>query len=96
MSSFAASFGPVTWVVMSEIFPTKMRGVAMSVATMILWIAVYFVTQFFPILLESFGAAKTFWFFGIFTLFAFLFVYYKVPETKGKTLEQIEHEWKSK
>jgi SP family arabinose:H+ symporter-like MFS transporter len=96
MSSFAASFGPVTWVVMSEIFPTKMRGVAMSVATMILWIAVYFVTQFFPILLDSFGAAKTFWFFGFFTLFAFLFVYYKVPETKGKTLEQIEHEWKSK
>ncbi len=95
ISSFSTSWGPVTWVVISEIFPTKMRGVAMSVATMMLWIAVYFVTQFFPILLESFGASNTFWFFGIFTLFAFLFVYFKVPETKGKTLEQIEHEWRS-
>ncbi|MFC2125794.1 sugar porter family MFS transporter [Bacteroidota bacterium] len=96
ISSFSASYGPVTWVVISEIFPTKMRGVAMSVATMILWIAVYLVTQFFPILLEAVGAAYTFWIFGVFSILALIYVYLKVPETKGKTLEQIEHEWKSK
>ena len=93
VAGFAASYGPVTWVVISEIFPIKMRGVAMSVATLALWIAVYIVTQFFPILLEGVGPASTFWIFFLSALAAFGFVWRFVPETKGKTLEQIEKEW---
>lgn len=93
IASFAASYGPVTWVVISEIFPIKMRGVAMSVATFALWVAVYLVTQMFPILLESAGPAATFWVFGGMSLLAFLFVWTQVPETKEKTLEEIEREW---
>lgn len=93
VASFAASYGPVTWVVISEIFPIKMRGLAMSVATLMLWISVYFVTQFFPYLLEEIGAAYTFWLFAVMSFFAFLFVYTRVPETKGKSLEEIENEW---
>jgi MFS transporter, SP family, arabinose:H+ symporter len=90
---FAASYGPVTWVVISEIFPIKMRGVAMSVATFSLWIAVYIVTQTFPVLLETVGAAITFWVFCGMTLLSFFFVLTQVPETKEKTLEEIEREW---
>ncbi|MBK9018120.1 MAG: sugar porter family MFS transporter [Saprospiraceae bacterium] len=93
IASFAASYGPVTWVVISEIFPIKMRGVAMSVATFALWVAVYVVTQMFPILLESAGPAVTFWIFGGMSLLAFFFVWSQVPETKGKTLEEIERDW---
>ncbi len=93
IACFAASYGPVTWVVISEIFPIKMRGVAMSVATFALWVAVYLVTQMFPILLESAGPAATFWIFGGMSLLAFLFVWTQVPETKEKTLEEIEREW---
>ncbi len=93
IACFAASYGPVTWVVISEIFPIKMRGVAMSVATFALWVAVYIVTQMFPILLESAGAAPTFWIFGTMSLLAFFFVWSQVPETKGRTLEEIERTW---
>jgi SP family arabinose:H+ symporter-like MFS transporter len=93
IASFAASYGPVTWVVISEIFPIKMRGVAMSVATLALWIAVYVVTQMFPILLEKVGPAVTFWIFGAMSLLSFLFVWSQVPETKEKTLEEIEQAW---
>jgi MFS transporter, SP family, arabinose:H+ symporter len=93
IACFAASYGPVTWVLISEIFPIKMRGVAMSVATFALWVAVYIVTQMFPILLESAGAAPTFWIFGTMSLLAFFFVWSQVPETKGRTLEEIERTW---
>ncbi len=93
IACFAFSYGPVAWVVIAEIFPTKMRGVAMSVATFALWVSVYLVTQFFPILLEAIGPAYTFWMFAFSALLALVFVYFKVPETKEKTLEQIEREW---
>ncbi len=93
IACFAASYGPVTWVVISEIFPIKLRGVAMSVATFALWVAVYLVTQMFPILLEQAGAAPTFWIFGGMSLMAFFFVWTQVPETKEKTLEEIEQSW---
>jgi SP family arabinose:H+ symporter-like MFS transporter len=93
IACFAASYGPVTWVVISEIFPIKMRGVAMSVATFALWIAVYLVTQLFPMLLEGAGPAITFWIFFAMSLLAFFFVWSQVPETKGKTLEEIERTW---
>lgn len=90
---FAASFGPVTWVVMSEIFPLKMRGIAMSVATFAIWVAVYIVTQLFPVFLEEFGPANTFFIFFAMSVLGFFFVLLKVPETKGKTLEEIERHW---
>lgn len=93
IACFAFSFGPITWIIISEIFPTKMRGVAMSVATFSLWVAVYLVTQLFPILLESVGPAITFWIFGLMAGVGIIFTYLKVPETKGKTLEKIESEW---
>ena len=93
IACFAASFGPVTWVVISEIFPIKMRGVAMSVATFALWVAVYLVTQLFPVLLEGVGPATTFWIFGAMAILGFFFTLTQVPETKGKTLEEIEHSW---
>ncbi len=94
IASFAASLGPIPWVMISEIFPTKTRGVAMSLAVLVLWIAVYMVTQFFPILLESIGGAFTFWLFMVNTIILFVFVLKVVPETKGKTLEEIEKSWK--
>ncbi len=90
---FAASFGPVTWVVMSEIFPLKMRGIAMSVATFAIWVAVYIVTLLFPLLLKEAGPANTFFTFFAMSVLGFIFVFLKVPETKGKTLEEIEHHW---
>lgn len=93
VACFAASFGPVPWVVLSEIFPIKLRGVAMSVATLSVWVAVYFVTQLFPILLESIGPAQTFWIFFAVSVMAFYFVWNYIPETKGKTLEEIERSW---
>ncbi|HNM27455.1 MAG TPA: MFS transporter, partial [Saprospiraceae bacterium] len=93
IACFAASYGPVTWVVISEIFPIKMRGVAMSVATFALWVAVYLVTQMFPILLEQAGPATTFWIFCGMSLLAFFFVWTQVPETKERTLEEIEQSW---
>ncbi len=93
IACFAASYGPVTWVMISEIFPIEMRGVAMSVATFALWVSVYAVTQSFPILLEKVGPAWTFWVFCAMSTLAFLFVLTQAPETKGKTLEEIEREW---
>ena len=94
IASFSASLGPIPWVMISEIFPTKTRGVAMSMSVLILWIAVYVVTQFFPILLESIGGAYTFWIFMINAVILLVFVWRVVPETKGKTLEQIEKSWR--
>lgn len=93
IASFAASLGPIPWVIISEIFPTKTRGVAVSIAVLILWVSVYLVTQFFPILLESIGGAFTFWIFMVNAVILVLFVWKLVPETKGKTLEEIEKSW---
>lgn len=93
---FSASYGPVTWIVMAEIFPTRVRGRAMSISTVAIWAACYIVSQTFPMLLETIGAAFTFWFFMTMVLISFLFVWKILPETKGKTLEDIEKSWKKK
>lgn len=90
---FAMSLGPLTFVVVAEIFPTKARGTAMSVAIFALWSAVFLVSQSFPVLLDSIGNAFTFWIYMLMAIFAFLFVWKMVPETKEKTLEEIEHYW---
>jgi SP family arabinose:H+ symporter-like MFS transporter len=79
---------------MSEIFPTKIRGIAMSFATLILWIGVVLITQLTPILLETAGGAITFWIFMINAIILVIFTWLKIPETKNRTLEEIEKSWK--
>jgi len=93
IACFALSLGPLTFVVIAEIFPNRVRGRAMSICLFFLWTAVYFVSQFFPILLQTIGSAYTFWIFMAMSVIAFLFVWKVVPETKGKTLEEIEKSW---
>jgi len=99
IACFALSVGPVTWVILSEIFPTRIRGRAMAIATVCLWVANYVVSQTFPMmdannwLLEKFHHALPFWLYGIFCVMLLSFVWRLVPETKGKTLEEIEKHW---
>jgi len=93
IASFGCSLGPIPWVIMSEIFPTKTRGIAMSIATLTLWIGVVLITQLTPILLKEVGGAVTFWIFGANSIFLLFFTYKMIPETKGKTLEEIEKYW---
>jgi len=87
---FAFSIGPVTWIIINEIFPTHVRVKAVTVCTMALWIAVWLVGQFFPWLLEKTGPAFTFWAFAIFSLINLIFSLTVVKETKGKTLEEMD------
>jgi len=89
---FAMSLGPVTWVVLSEIFPNRIRGFALSIATFALWAACFVLTYTFPLLNKLLNASGTFWLYGTICLFGFWFIMKKLPETKGKTLEEIEHE----
>jgi SP family arabinose:H+ symporter-like MFS transporter len=93
VASFAISLGPVVWVIMSEIFPNRIRGKATAIAAMALWAADYLVSQSFPPLLSSAGPAATFWIYGSMALLACLFTWRVVPETKGKSLEEIESLW---
>jgi SP family arabinose:H+ symporter-like MFS transporter len=94
IACFASSLGPIPWVIMSEIFPTKIRGIAMSIATLVLWIGVVLITQLTPMLLESVGGAFTFWLFMINAIILLIFTWFKIPETKNRTLEEIEKSWK--
>lgn len=95
VASFAVAMGPVVWVVISEIFPTKVRGRAMSVATVCLWVACFLVSQFFPYMLEKL-AGSVFWVYAAICAASFLFILAVVPETKGKSLEEIEKMWGQK
>ena len=102
IACFALSVGPVTWVILSEIFPTRIRGRAMAIATVCLWVANYVISQTFPMmdenpwLLEKFHHAFPFWLYGVFCVVLLIFVARCVPETKGKTLEEIEKQWSKK
>jgi len=87
---FAFGLGPTVWVVLSEIFPNKIRGAAMSVATFSLWMACYLLTLTFPIFVESFNTANTFWAYGIICIIGFVIIYMYLPETKGISLEKLE------
>src|SRR6266478_6248287 len=111
---YAMSLAPVAWVVISEIFPNRIRGAAMAVAVSSLWIACFILTYTFPILnaklghvdsqfkerlveiapwlKTGLGTSGTFWLYGAICLAGFIFIFFKLPETKGKTLEQIERE----
>lgn len=94
IACFAFSLGPGTWIIISEIFPTHIRGRAMSIGTFALWSANAVVGQLFPWMLENIGPAETFWTFAGICLPAFFFVWKVLPETKGKTLEEIEQSLK--
>ena len=90
---FALSFGPVTWIIVSEIFPAKIRGRAMTVATFMIWISCALVSQTFPWLRDNLGTVKTFLIFAFLLSPSIWVIWYKIPETKQKTLEQIEQHW---
>lgn len=96
LACFAFSIGPLKFVVASEIFPTRIRGKALGISIMIMWIADTIMGQVTPILLAQVGTAGTFWVFGFFCLVAFFTVYKLLPETKGKSLEEIESFWDEK
>lgn len=93
VAAFAMAMGPVVWVIMAEIFPTQIRGRAMSIATVCLWMACYAVSQTFPWMLKHLEGPLTFWFYAGMCLAAVVFIAVYVPETKGRTLEEIERSW---
>jgi len=89
---YAMSLAPITWVVLSEIFPNRIRGVAMSIATFALWVASFVLTFTFPFLNKFLGSYGTFWVYSGICFLGFIFINRKLPETKGKSLEEIEFE----
>ena len=93
IASFAACIGPVFWVLMSEIFPGRIRGLAMSAAVFTCWLANFLVVLFFPWLLKNAGGSETFGFLAAMALAMTWFVWRWVPETGGRTLEEIEQHW---
>lgn len=101
MASFSISWGPIVWVLLSEIFPNKIRSLALAVSVFIQWITNFIVTQIFPSLVENqclkihFNGAFPFFLFSIICLTSLLFVWKKVPEPKNKSLEQMEELWQN-
>jgi SP family sugar porter-like MFS transporter len=89
---YALTLAPVTWVVLSEIFPNRIRGAAMSVSVFALWTACFILTFTYPFLRDSLGIARTFWLYAAICVAGFFYTWRRLPETKGKTLEQIERE----
>jgi sugar porter (SP) family MFS transporter len=92
IACYAMSLAPVTWVIISEIFPNRIRGAAMSIAVTALWIACFILTYTFPFLNKHLGPAGTFWLYAGICVAGFLFIVFMLPETKGKTLEQLEED----
>jgi SP family sugar porter-like MFS transporter len=92
IACYAMSLAPVVWVVLSEIFPVRIRGAAMAVSTFFLWTACFLLTYTFPILNEWLKASGTFWIYGGICFAGFLFIRSQLPETKGKSLEELEKE----
>jgi sugar porter (SP) family MFS transporter len=89
---YGMSLAPVVWVVISEIFPNRIRGAAMAVAVTSLWIACFILTYTFPLLNKRLGPGGTFWLYSAVCVAGFVFILLRLPETKGKTLEEIERE----
>jgi len=94
IACFAFSFGPVCWVVVGEIFPNAVRGKAMALATLSLWIGNFLVGQLTPVMLEGIGSSWTFWLFALCCSPALWITWKLIPETKGRSLEDIEDYWK--
>lgn len=89
---YATTLAPVMWVLLSEIFPNRVRGVALGISVTTLWISNFAVAQTFPLMREAWGTDGTFWFYGGFLCFAGIVLKFTLPETKGKSLEQIERD----
>lgn len=102
VASFAMSWGPVVWVLLSEIFPNKIRGRAMALAVAVQWVSNYLVSWTFPMmdkntyLVETYHHGFAYWIYGLMGVLAMIFVWRFVPETKGKTLEEMENLWTKK
>lgn len=92
-ASFMMSWGPITWVLISEIFPNKIRGRAVAIAVAAQWAANYLISSTYPAMME-FSGAVTYGFYATMSVLSFIFVWKLVPETKGKTLEELESNWK--
>lgn len=90
IATYAMTLAPITWVIISEIFPNRIRGAAIAIATTALWGASFVLTYSFPILNKALNASGTFWLYGFICFSGFLFILKKLPETKGKSLEEIE------
>ena len=92
ISFFAASFAPVMWVIISEIYPNRIKGLAMSFSTAVSWLCTFLTVYFAPVIHGALGLQYLFGIFGVFSILAFVFVKFWIPETKGKSLDQIEKE----
>ncbi len=93
IASFAFSMGPVVWTMISEIYPRQVRGRAMSLATAANWASAWVVSQFFLTLTDGIGEPATFWLFSFFCVVCFIWIWLRVPETKERSLEEIEAMW---
>lgn len=93
VGSFGVGLGPGVWVVISELFPTRIRGRAMSIATVALWLACILVAYTFLSLVEAVGSTGAFWIYAALSVVNFLFMWRVLPETKGRSLEEIERSW---
>ena len=90
---FAMTLGPIVWVVIAEIFPTRIRGRAMAIATVSLWLADFAVSLTFPVIADKLHESFAFWLYAGMCLINFVFIWAVLPETKGKSLEEIERRW---
>lgn len=93
IACYAMTLAPITWVALSEIFPGEARGASMALATTALWMACFVLTYTFPLLNAAAGTGLTFWIYGAICAAGFLFIFRNLPETKGKSLEEIEKGW---
>jgi SP family galactose:H+ symporter-like MFS transporter len=96
VASFAISLGPIFWLLISEIYPLKIRSSSEGLAAAFNWGSNLLVSLTFLTLLQMIGAASTFWLYGLFAVAAWIFSYFRVPETKGRTLEEIEEFWRAR
>jgi len=93
IASFAFSMGPIVWTLISEIYPNRVRGRAIAVATAVNWFSAFIVAQFFLSIVDAIGEATTFFIFSAFCVVTYAFVWRYVPETKGRSLEEIQERW---
>ncbi|HSV23441.1 MAG TPA: sugar porter family MFS transporter [Xanthobacteraceae bacterium] len=96
VASFAISLGPIFWLLIAEIYPLKIRSSSEGLAAAFNWGSNLLVSLTFLTLLEMIGSARTFWLYGLFAIAAWIFSYFRVPETKGRTLEEIEEFWRAR